>query len=163
MLTLQETTAYRNPRVINKFRTQYAVGEPEADELFVEMLKWLWLCARAREDREANLPDVPRVLNIQSGLIIIDELWHLFILHTRDYVDFCERHFGFYLHHYPGHPAFEPPTEEDTAKELSYIYDNVEGEATLNRWYVDYAERYAPEKIGKLQRARIFGRPCEVM
>lgn len=29
----------------------------------------------------------------------LDQVWHSFILNTRSYMDFCEEHFGSYLHH----------------------------------------------------------------
>jgi hypothetical protein len=32
---------------------------------------------------------------------VVDELWHEFILYTRDYQDFCKRAFGQFLHHTP--------------------------------------------------------------
>jgi hypothetical protein len=32
---------------------------------------------------------------------IADDLWHEFILHTRDYQEFCRRAFGGFLHHTP--------------------------------------------------------------
>jgi hypothetical protein len=32
---------------------------------------------------------------------IADDLWHEFILHTREYQDFCKRAFGGFLHHTP--------------------------------------------------------------
>jgi len=31
--------------------------------------------------------------------LVLDELWHAFILHTRDYFDFSLRYFGDYFHH----------------------------------------------------------------
>ncbi len=32
---------------------------------------------------------------------VVDELWHNFILYTRNYQQFCQRAFGHYLHHTP--------------------------------------------------------------
>jgi hypothetical protein len=32
---------------------------------------------------------------------LVDAGWHAFILHTRDYADFCHRVAGRYLHHVP--------------------------------------------------------------
>lgn len=32
---------------------------------------------------------------------VVDDLWHEFILFTRDYADFCQRAFGQFLHHTP--------------------------------------------------------------
>lgn len=42
----------------------------------------------------------------RSGIIsmpsrIVDVVWHEFILHTRDYHNFCQQGFGYYFHHNP--------------------------------------------------------------
>jgi hypothetical protein len=34
----------------------------------------------------------------------VDELWHLHILYTKEYFEFCNDFFGFYLHHQPTNP-----------------------------------------------------------
>lgn len=31
----------------------------------------------------------------------MDEVWHAHILHTQDYMEFCQQVFGGYLHHFP--------------------------------------------------------------
>ena len=33
--------------------------------------------------------------------VVVDDLWHEFILYTRDYQEFCSRAFGGFLHHSP--------------------------------------------------------------
>ncbi|WP_262703804.1 MULTISPECIES: glycine-rich domain-containing protein [Streptomyces] len=35
----------------------------------------------------------------------VDIGWHIFILHTRDYADFCQRVAGHFIHHVPTDPA----------------------------------------------------------
>lgn len=35
----------------------------------------------------------------------VDEVWHTFILFTRDYTDFCNEVFGRYIHHQPSVPS----------------------------------------------------------
>jgi hypothetical protein len=49
----------------------------------------------------------------------VDETWHQFVLFTSQYVDFCHRFFGEYLHHnpsnapeLPGRPELKPSTFE---------------------------------------------------
>ena len=32
---------------------------------------------------------------------VVDDLWHEFVLHTRDYAQFCDQAFGRFLHHEP--------------------------------------------------------------
>lgn len=31
----------------------------------------------------------------------LDEAWHIFILHTKEYTDFCTSNFGRFIHHVP--------------------------------------------------------------
>ena len=39
---------------------------------------------------------------------VTDDAWHLFILFTRDYEEFCRRAFGHYLHHTPAEAMRKP-------------------------------------------------------
>jgi len=36
---------------------------------------------------------------------VIDEVWHAFILHTREYAEFCQSIFGRFVHHAPNWPG----------------------------------------------------------
>lgn len=152
MLSLEKTLAYENPVLLEHFATYYfAMSPEETNDVFTEMKRWLWLCAQAYDDRQSGKPDVPQRLNVQSGMVIIDVLWHVFILHSREYAKFCEEHFGKFIHHSPAHPEFEPPTAEETALQMSYIWDQAGGETTLKKWYVEYADKYSPDNIRRLQ------------
>lgn len=42
----------------------------------------------------------------------VDPAWHAFILHSQQYSAFCERMFGFYLHHVPPAPGVSHSAEE---------------------------------------------------
>jgi len=33
---------------------------------------------------------------------LVDDFWHIFLLHSKDYAEFCEQRFGRFLHHQPG-------------------------------------------------------------
>jgi hypothetical protein len=33
--------------------------------------------------------------------VVVDDMWHEFVLHTRDYAEFCDAAFGRFLHHTP--------------------------------------------------------------
>ena len=80
-------------------------------------------------------------------ILRIDDMWHIFILHTRDYAEFCHRYFGRFIHHEPLPP--DPPRERDESEVnteletfLSLLYDEL-GEATVRRWF-----RRAPVRKG---------------
>lgn len=160
MLSLEETLNYRNDRVVNKFRTLYAVSHAEAQEVASETYRWLWLNAHLTEDRKTNRKDLPNILAIHQGMVIIDEFWHTFILHTRVYEEFCKNYFGTFIHHKPSTPDFVPLSLDETEKQLEYICDVV-GEDTMTKWYEEYPIRYSAEILAQLQKPRIFGQPCE--
>lgn len=159
---LQSVLAYENVRVLRKFRTKFAVSDDEAQELFTDLKKWLWLCAERKHALMQGLPVDTRPIVIHIGMVIVDELWHTFILHTQDYAEFCERHFGFFVHHSPGSPDFVPMTEEQNSAQLNCIWDRF-GEETVIKWYEEYPERYSPENLLKLMKPPVFGRPCEAL
>jgi len=61
----------------------------EAEALFAEAKKFLIL---SHSDTDVSW-------GMYSARV--DETWHQFVLFTSQYVDFCHRYFGEYLHHNP--------------------------------------------------------------
>lgn len=57
---------------------------------------------------------------------LADEFWHAFILHTRDYNQFCLKHFGEFLHHEPfdDYVQAEPGIGMRTKNLLNVLYPN---------------------------------------
>src|SRR5262249_53715287 len=90
---LAEVLAYRHPGVVRRYAREQHASREEAEEVFQETLRWLYLCGSGlREDFAcAMTPEIAK----------LDEMWHTFLMLTRDYADFCERYFGFFLHHVP--------------------------------------------------------------
>jgi len=162
MRSLDETLKYSNDRVINKFRVLYAVSLAEAKEIASETYRWLWLNARLKQDRSQKLKNIPRILVVHSSMVVIDEYWHTFVLHTRDYEQFCNDYLGSFIHHSPATPDFEPPDLEETKLQLNYICEVV-GEHTMIKWYEEYPIRYSAETLTKLQKPRLFDQPCEAV
>ena len=60
-------------------------SEGEAQALFREVKRYLFL----------NRTDQSKVWEMYS--LRIDEVWHQFVLFTRQYIDFCRRYYGAYL------------------------------------------------------------------
>jgi hypothetical protein len=88
---LQEALSYQAPFLIEKLvKEQIVASAREAEELFTELLRYLVL-GRMYPDR-----------NWYMGSRLVDETWHQFMLFTRQYLAFCLRYFGQYLHHHPG-------------------------------------------------------------
>lgn len=74
-------------RVVHRVAARRSFSSVESDRAALELVKFLRLCA------ESDLPLAPSE--------IIDDLWHEFILHTRDYAEFCATVLGTFVHHVP--------------------------------------------------------------
>lgn len=127
---LVEVLEYKNLQVLNKFRTVYDLSLTEAEEVFMETKKWLWLCALRNESIVQVDGKCPETLVIHHSMAIIDEFWHVFILHTKDYATFCDTFLGQVIHHSPGYADFIPLTEKQTQEQLEYVLNNL-GQETL--------------------------------
>ena len=89
---LSAVLAYENTAVVNYFCHHHPeFTEREGQALFKDLLAWLWLNKqRAKQDKKTHL---------FGPMLVLDQLWHAFILHTQDYVNFSIKYFGTYFHH----------------------------------------------------------------
>ena len=88
---LDKALEYQNDDIVYRFTTVWDVNFVEAQDLFLETKKWLWLCAQPEKQK----------LTIATPLLIIDEMWHNFVLFSREYMKYCHDCFGRYIHHAP--------------------------------------------------------------
>lgn len=63
----------------------------------------------------------------------IDGLWHYFLLHTREYRDFCQQVYGSYLHHVPILPPEKAELAADYIKTRD-LYRRYFGEPPAHLW-----------------------------
>jgi hypothetical protein len=68
----------------------------------------------------------------------VDEVWHAFILFTRDYADFCQQAFGSFIHHVPR--TSRSPRPELTTDGFVTGYSEVFGDLPMG-WYGEWANR----------------------
>ena len=157
---LDDVLAYRNDLVIHGFTKRFALEADEAEKIFVEMLRWLWYIASTEPTAEN-----PEAHAIDNPILVIDEMWHEFILVTRDYTEFCDSMFGRYIHHRPegdGDGKPDPAGAADVKRALAAllarkrakyegIYDGL-GKETFITWYHDFPERYGLRAMADLRR-----------
>ena len=163
--SLEDVLAYRNDRVIESFTNKFDIAKDEAERIFVEMLRWVWYISSTRPTKQN-----PEMHGIDEPLYIIDEMWHTFILVTRDYTQFCHDMFGRYIHHAPGSAGAEAygadysveegpdgrertirkTTERKRAKYLD-IYERL-GEDVFRTWYQEFPQAYTVDAIYRLRR-----------
>lgn len=152
---LEEVLAYHNEAVIQDFLQRFDMPYDEACSIFKETLKWMWLCAKSRGSH--------RVF-IDETLLIIDHMWHAFILFTHEYHRFCEAYLGGMVHHLPTtydvREASKKRREADPdawfeIKRQEYrnfytlVYDHL-GEDTVKQWFMILAKQYTPDYIQKI-------------
>ena len=158
-LDKQELLSENEEIVIQGFMDRYDVNYEEAKEIFDETKKFLELASDLSQEGEGLFIDRP--------LLIIDEMWHTFILHTKQYMSFCYEKFNRFIHHAPTTQkekvilnerlAFEPATvlkehEEKLKEQYSRIYDKF-GPETLLKWYDTWPSKYTPDYISKIKKA----------
>lgn len=71
--------------VVKYFAFRNSVPLTEARSLFSQLDEFLAAAASSRQ--------VPS--------LELDEAWHAFILHSKDYADYCLKRFGRFIHHVP--------------------------------------------------------------
>ena len=89
---LEQIEKYPFTQVREKLLKKGELAPEAIDEAVREFRKYLALIALGHK-------------NVGMMSASVDEVWHTFILFTRDYMSFCEEVFGHYLHHQPSLPS----------------------------------------------------------
>ncbi|MEX1068694.1 MAG: hypothetical protein WED08_02695 [Patescibacteria group bacterium] len=111
--------AYSFDKVREKLLKEGVVSPDRIDEAIEEFRKYLTLIALNH-----------RGLGMESP--VVDEVWHTFILFTRDYAAFCEDVFGFFVHHNPS-TSFTP-ISPGAVRSFHIAYEEVFGGPAPRIW-----------------------------
>lgn len=153
-LELEDLLNYKNEDVVESFTASFAIERDEADDIFREMLKFLWLSHHSND---------PLLRVIDAPISIIDEMWHIFILFTKEYNDFSYRYFGRFMHHSPVTEAQRRKEQsewseskrvallEEKRQRYHLVYDQL-GRSTFIKWFHKYPSLYSKERIRELRR-----------
>lgn len=157
---LADVLAYRNDEVVFRFQKLFRLTFREASDLFTETRRWLWALACS-----SYVSDGP-TLAIYAHMLFIDEMWHNFVLFTKEYAQFCDEFLGGYIHHLPmkrreqerlqerfrkNPKATAKRSEREKLEQCNFIYHEL-GEETLKRWYSEYPRRYTPAFVNSRRR-----------
>lgn len=158
--TLDEVLQYSNRDVVFRFKKTYGISWEAAEDIFEQVKKFLWL---AHQRRIAGLE---QGLSIDIPIVVIDEMWHNFVLFTKEYTAFCKDFFGYYVHHAPTTEAEEREFKDNLealrgmdrvrAKkdrmrgQYEYIYDHL-GKETFVKWYLEYPKAYGYRRLAEMQ------------
>jgi hypothetical protein len=135
--SLSDVLNYENNEVVLRFARERNVSVEDASDVFLETKRWLWLCASS--------PGMP--VNMVGDAFVIDEMWHTFLLFTRDYAEFCQTYLSEFVHHVPKRSDEDSSLETEEAKTLlrqdyAFIYDRL-GPDTLLKWCRTFPAKFA--------------------
>lgn len=160
--TLDEAIDYQNDDIVERFINIYDMPFEEAELLFLETKKWIWLLAIAHQERILD-HNVPRLV-LDNFLISIDEMWHNFILFTKLYQEYCLSKFELYIHHNPTPQRVKVAMKDESVpdnslarilefrkEQYSYIYDKL-GAGTLELWYGEMSDKYTTQYFDKIRK-----------
>lgn len=102
--SLAEVLRYQNQDVVARISKEEKMPTEEAASLFRDVLLFLWLGQFVK----GSLVPTPR----------IDLGWHVFLLFTKDYREFCGKFFGRFVDHHPRRLTDKP--DNGQAVEKSY-------------------------------------------
>ncbi len=84
---IQLALSYENDDIIEKFCSEFGCEQELADEYFLEVKKFLYLCANTTHRLAPSIE--------------LDKIWHVFILFTKDYRLYCMYFLGRFIDHAP--------------------------------------------------------------
>lgn len=143
---------YTNSELVKSFAFKRQISISESYQIFEDVKSFLSLHGYIKIYSKKDPLDTPKQIEIDSDTYIIDEMWHSFILRTKDYALFCNEAFGKFIDHSPV-PISEMKektlwSEEEVMeyrlklnKQLKFIV-KVLGVNTLSRWYKEYPQKY---------------------
>ncbi len=147
MKSLNSILTYKNDNVVHKFVEKYNIPFEESNDIFTETLKWLWLSANGKNLLQEKIA--------KSSFLIIDKMWHTFLLFTKDYASFCQTNFGEFVHHVPSFnntPTILTSYKALYKKQLLLIINNL-GESTMLKWE-SYGTKYTKKSIHQLLKSK---------
>lgn len=97
---IERVDSYKNDEVIQRFLKHYKTSENDAHFIFHCLKRILWLGGERKRDVRYGLK-VPTAFPMLTTMWILDEMWHVFILFTKDYREFCLDYVGEFIDHFP--------------------------------------------------------------
>jgi len=135
--SLGEIMKYRNDAVVNIFRESFPMARDEAEEIFDDMKRLVWLVAEhmARGER----------FRVNLLMRIVDEMWHTFVYFTDAYAQFCQQYFGRFIPHRPTTAGERAEILDTNEQLLVRPFRQATGALGLDvarRWFLTYPTRY---------------------
>lgn len=129
---LSEIKKYKNQAVIDRFKIEYPHLKDKAEEIFEDLMVFFWATKKHETESKKSLhnQDLDFVFIMDQKMKDIDHMWHIFLLFTKDYHQFCSQYFSEFIHHVPG-------VAQTLPKDESYYETNLERFLNFNLEYLE--------------------------
>lgn len=162
---LHEVLAYKNDAIVASFSKTFGIPPDESQDIFEQVKRMMWLTNEMEFD---GVREQGQRFFIDHSLLVLDEMWHTFILFTKPYADFCMSLFGHFIHHFPTVTSPEDLAARqaefaglDRAEAISramdekrwqytYVYKKL-GEQCFLKWYHEFHKKYTLEHLAELR------------
>lgn len=85
---IPEILSYQNEAILNRYMRDFGGSKESASECFLALKQYLVICGISSTATKQSSDSV-------------DQMWHTFILFTKDYRDFCDSYIGRFIDHDP--------------------------------------------------------------
>lgn len=125
--------SYPIPNIIKRCQKDFGYNDADIIVLEKELKRYLTLCIL---DDSANFGMYSKD---------VDNLWHTFILFTKEYAQFCNTFAGKFIHHIPEVNECRSPEQMMQAlkgfRHFTQVYQQVFNENVHAIWFLDMVER----------------------
>ncbi len=162
-LCLADLLKYKNPEVVARFCQDNGCDKSFGNKVFQDLLRFFFLnsqiahYSKLKSMGKSIGREIPTQIKILDSMLIIDEMWHTFILYTKEYELFSKKYFDTYIHHEPkptlrtrGKGIRLIDASHEVELFLTFIWDEL-GESVLDRWVVGYEKDFNKKSIKKMQ------------
>lgn len=121
---------YKNNKVVERYAKIYNKDDAYSHDVFHQLLKWLYIC------HACSLKKISAT--VTKDIVEIDNMWHTFLLFTKEYSHFCDTYFNQFIHHLPSMEELTDEEELEKKKQLKkqlIITIEAFGAETFTSWY----------------------------
>ena len=127
--TYAQALSFQAPYLIEKLVKDHVAQTAERAELLFREVKRYFVITERYADVAWSMYSLE-----------VDAVWHQFVLFTREYIDYCRRHFGGYIQHAPSNAPkalLAQPREPSTFQMFADRYEQIFGEQLPDVWFDD--------------------------
>ena len=112
--SISEIMAYEHNALLDRYVKDYGGTRERAVRCFQALKQFLTVCSP--------------VWGLKAASESVDDMWHTFLLFTRDYQNFCDEYLGRFIHHQPAAEGLTPDSYTAARALVMELFDDADDE-----------------------------------